>query len=106
MQTILMNTKNSNTTDSHKFVFNLSQRSDLRSSDKLVALQDLPIYYTWKNMKKQYNINKLKIIAPTWINEFELPDGLPYYLIITLNHLIMFQIFNIILNLSSKSMKH
>ena len=78
MQTILMNTKNSNTTDSHKFVFNLSQRSDLRSSDKLVALQDLPIYYMWKNIKKQYNNNKLKIIAPTWINEFELPDGLPF----------------------------
>ena len=90
MQTILMNTKNSKKTDSDKFVLNLSQRLDLRSSDKLVALQNLSIYYIWKNIKEQYNNNKLKIIAPTWIDEFELPDGLPYYLIITLNYLIMF----------------
>ena len=90
MQTILMNTKNSKKTDSDKFVLNLSQRLDLRSSDKLVAIQNLSLYYIWKNIKEQYNNNKLKIIAPTWIDEFELPDGLPYYLIITLNYLIMF----------------
>ena len=33
------------------------------------------IYYTWKNIRKQYKNNKLKIIAPTWSDEFELPDG-------------------------------
>ena len=26
--------------------------------------------------KKQYKDNKLKIIAPTWNDEFEMPDGL------------------------------
>ena len=71
-----MNTKNSKTNnESHKFVLNLSQRLDLRSSDKLVALQNLSIYYTWKNIRKQYKKNKLKIIAPTWNDEFQLPDG-------------------------------
>ena len=28
-----------------------------------------------KNIRKQYKNNKLTIIAPTWNNEFELPDG-------------------------------
>ena len=53
----------------------MSQRLDLRSSNKHVVLQNLSIYYTWKNIRKQYKINKLKIIAPTWNDEFELPDG-------------------------------
>ena len=33
------------------------------------------IYYTWKNIRKQYKNNKLKIITPTWNDEIELPDG-------------------------------
>ena len=53
----------------------MSQRLDLSSSDKHVALQNLSIYYSWKNTKKQYKNNKLKIIAPSWNDEFELPDG-------------------------------
>ena len=70
-----MSTQNSKTNESHKFVLNLSQRLDLRSSIKHVALQNLPIYYTWKNIRKQYKKNELKIIASTWSDEFELPDG-------------------------------
>ena len=35
----------------------------------------MSIYYTWKNIRQQYKNNKLKIIAPTWNDEFELPDG-------------------------------
>ena len=53
----------------------MSQRVDLRSSDKHVALQNLSIYYTLENIRKQYKNNKLKIIAPTWNDEFELLDG-------------------------------
>ena len=76
MQTIFMNTGNRKTNEPHKFVLNLSQRLDLRSSNKHVALQNLSIYYTWKNIRKQYKNNKLKIIAPIWNDESELPDGL------------------------------
>ena len=47
-----MNTENSKTNESHKFVLNLSQRLDLRSSDKLDALQNLSIYYVLKKHKK------------------------------------------------------
>ena len=70
-----MNTENSKTNEPHRFVLNLPQKLALRSSNKHVALQNLSIYYTRKNIRKQYNNNKLKIIAPSWNDEFELPDG-------------------------------
>ena len=47
---------------------------DLRS-EKTVPLSNLSIYYTWKNIKSSYNNNKFKISAPTWSEEFNLPDG-------------------------------
>ena len=72
---IFMNTTYSKTNELYKFDLNLLQRIDLRSSNKHVALQNLSVYYTWKNIRKQYRNNKLKIIAPTWNDEFELPDG-------------------------------
>ena len=75
METIFMNTENSKTNELHKFFLNFSQRLDLISSNKHVALQNLSIYYTWKNIRKQYKNNTLKIIAPTWNHEFELSDG-------------------------------
>ena len=53
METIFMNTENSKTNEPHKFVLNLSQRLDLRSSNKHVALQNESIYHTWKNIRKQ-----------------------------------------------------
>ena len=75
MKTIFINTENSKTNESHKSVLNLSQRLDLRSSDKHTALQNLSIYYTWRNIRKQYQNNQLKMIAPTWNDKFELSDG-------------------------------
>ena len=75
MDTIFMNSKNSETYDSHKLLLNLSDKVNLKRSDKHVALSHLCIYYTWKNIKKSYKNNKFKILAPTWNEEFELPDG-------------------------------
>ena len=49
-----MNTENSKTNEPHKFVLNLSQILDLRSSNKHVALQNLSIYYTWENIRNRY----------------------------------------------------
>ena len=40
-----------------------------------MALANLSIYYTWKNVKSIYNNNKFKILAPTWNETFDLPDG-------------------------------
>ena len=42
------------TSEPHKFVLNLSQTLDLKSLNKHVALQNLSIYYTCKNIRKQY----------------------------------------------------
>ena len=53
----------------------LTDKLDLRRGQKTAALSNLSIYYTWKNVKSSYNNNKFKISAPTWSEEFELPDG-------------------------------
>ena len=60
METVFMNPKNSKMNEPHKFVFNLSQRLDLRSSNKHVALQNLLIYCKRKNISKQYKNKKTK----------------------------------------------
>ena len=54
---------------------NLSQRLDIKSLNKRISLQNLSIYYTWENIRQQYKNNKLKIIVPTWNDEFDLTDG-------------------------------
>ena len=66
-----MNSKNSKTSDPHTLLLN---KIDLRRKNKYIALSNLNIYYTWENMKKPCKINKFKISAPTWNEEFELPD--------------------------------
>ena len=75
MDTIFMNSKNSKTSEYHVLVLRLTYKLDLRRGQKTVALLNLSIYYTWKNVKSSYNNNKFKISAPTWSEEFELPDG-------------------------------
>ena len=69
-----MNSENSKTSDPHRLLLNLTDEIDLRRKDEYIALSNLRIYYTWKNIKKSYKTNKFKISAPTWNEEFELPD--------------------------------
>ena len=76
METIFMNTENSKTNKPHKLVLKLSQRLDLKSSNKHVAIQRWSVYiFSWKNYRQQYKMIKLEIIASTWNDEFDLPDG-------------------------------
>ena len=75
MDTVFMNSENSKTSDPHSLLLNLSDNINLKRSDKYVALSNLSIYYTWKNIKKSYKNNKFKISTPTWNEEFKLPDG-------------------------------
>ena len=84
-----MNSENSNTSDPHRLLLNLI---DLRGKDKYIALSNLSIYYTWKNIKKSYKNNKFKMSAPTWIKNLN-------YLI----YHILYKIFKIILNKYLKS---
>ena len=52
MNTIFMNSENSKTSDPHILLLNLTDKINLRRKDKCIALSNLSIYYTWKNIKK------------------------------------------------------
>ena len=75
MDTIFMNSENSKTSDPHRLLINLIDKINLKRSDQYVALSNLIIYYTWKNIERSYKNNKFKTSAPTRNEEFELPDG-------------------------------
>ena len=70
-----MNTENSKTNEPHRFRLDLTDKLNLKNPKKNMALANLSIYYTWKNIKTECNNNKLKISAPTWNDTFDLPDG-------------------------------
>ena len=88
MDTIFMNSENSKTSEHNVLV--LTDKLDLRRGQKTVALSNLRIYYTWKNVKSLYNNNKFKISTPTWSEEFKLPDG---------SYSVSVSVFKIILNI-------
>ena len=75
MNTIFMNSENSKTSKPLVLTLKLTSKLDLRIGEKVIALSNLSIYYTWRNIKSSYKNNKFKISAPTWNDEFELPDG-------------------------------
>ena len=75
MNVIFMNSENSKTSKLNVLALKLTNKLDLRIVEKVIALSNLSIYYTWRNIKNSYNNNKFKMSAPTWNDEFELPDG-------------------------------
>ena len=74
METSFLNTENGKTNEPHRFRLLLADKLNLKDRSKNMALANLSIYYIWKNIKSAYN-NKFKISAPTWNDEFDLPDG-------------------------------
>ena len=70
-----MNSENSKTSKPNVLVLKLTNKLDLRIGEKMIALLNFSIYYTWKNIKSSYDNNKFKISAPTWNDTFELPNG-------------------------------
>ena len=76
METFFMNSKNSKTNEPNRLKYDLIDKLDLKNSNKKnMAVANLSMYYTWKNVKSIYKNNKLKISAPTWNETFDLPDG-------------------------------
>ena len=76
MDTIFMNSDNSKTSKPYILKLKLTSNLDSRIAEKVIALSNLSIYYTWKNIKSSYDNNKFKISASsTWNEEFKLPDG-------------------------------
>ena len=75
METIFMDTENRKTSESHRFKLDLTDKLNLKNLNKNIALANLSIYYSWKNIKSTYSNNKFKISAPTWNDSFDLSDG-------------------------------
>ena len=69
-----MNSDNSKTSKLHILKINLASKLDLWLGEKVIALSNLSIYYTFKNIKSSFNNNKFKISTSTWNEEFALPD--------------------------------
>ena len=94
MSTIFTNCKNSGTSDHHRLLLNLSDKIDLKRSDKYLALSNLSIYYAWKNIKKYTKIINLKYLLQYGMKNLN-------YL---MDH-ILYQIFKIILYLKKHAEK-
>ena len=60
MDTIFMNSENIKTSKPQILKLKLTSKLDLRLGEKVIALPNLGIYYTWKNRKSTYNNNKFK----------------------------------------------
>ena len=74
METIFINTENSETSEPYRIKLDLT--------NKYMTLAYFSIYYTWKNIKSEYNNNKFKILVPTLNDTFDLPDLLIIFRII------------------------
>ena len=73
METIFINSENSKTNESNKFIYQFTDKLNLKNPNKNIGLVNLSIYYTWKYIKSAYNNNKFTISAPTWNDKFDLP---------------------------------
>ena len=67
-----MNTENSKTNEPNKFIYQFTDKLNVKNQNKNITLINLSIHYTWRNIKSTYN-NKFKISAPTWNDTFDLP---------------------------------
>ena len=76
MDTIFANSENSKTSEPHVLMLKLTNKLDLRIEEKIIALSNLNIYCSWKNIKSSHNNNKFKISVPTWNDKFEFSDCL------------------------------
>ena len=70
-----MNTLNSKANESNRFIYQFTDELNLKNPNKNIALANLSIYYTWRNIKSEFNNKKFKISPPTWNDEFNPPDG-------------------------------
>ena len=60
MNTIFMNSENSKTSEPRVLMLKLTDKLDLRIGKENIALPNLSIYYTWKNIKSSYKNNNSK----------------------------------------------
>ena len=97
MKTFFMNSKNSKTNEPNRFKYYLIDKLDLKNPNKNMALANLSIYYTWKNVKSTYNNNKFN-------NKFSFQLGMKH--LIYLMDRIIYQKYKIILKIIYIIKKH
>ena len=91
MDTIFMNSENNKTPKLHVLVLKLTNKLDLRIGEKIIALSNLSIYCTWKNVKNHIITVNLKYLCPHGVINLNYQmDRIPY------------QIFKIILSIFKK----
>ena len=75
MEKFFVNTENTKKNEPHRFKLDLADKLNIKNPKKDIALVNLSIYQTWKNIKSEHNNYKFKTSAPTWRETFNLPDG-------------------------------
>ena len=70
-----MNTLNSKKNESNKLIYQFNDKLNLKNPNENMALANLSIHYTWRNIRSEYKNNKFKIFAPTWNDTFDFPNG-------------------------------
>ena len=91
METILMNTENSKTSESHRFKLDLTDKLNLKNPNKNIAVANLSIYYTWKIMK-------FFTLTNTTTMNLKFQHELEMILLIYLMALALLKLFKITLN--------
>ena len=96
METIFMNTENSKTNESNKFIYQFTDKLNLKTpNNKNIGLVNLSIYYTWKTLNLRTTTRNLKYLLPLEMMNLNC----------LMNHILL-QTFKVTLNLSSKNTKH
>ena len=65
MDTLFMDSKNSVNSEPYLSILKLTDKLDLGRGEKGIALSNLSIYHTLKNIKSSYKHNQFKISTPT-----------------------------------------
>ena len=94
MDTLFLNSRNSKKYDLQILLLNLSDKINLKTSDKYVALSNHSICYIWKEIKKSCKTINLK---------YQLQRRMKFLSYLA-DH-ILYQIFEIISNILSEIMK-
>ena len=91
-----MSTENSKTNDSNKFIYQFTDKLNLKTpNNKNIGLVNLSIYYTWKTLNLRTTTRNLKYLLPLEMMNLNC----------LMNHILL-QTFKVTLNLSSKNTKH
>ena len=55
------NSEKIKTSEAHRFKLDLADKLNLKNPKKKIALANLSIYYTWKNIKSSQNITTINL---------------------------------------------